>query len=283
MYVLPALALTALFIAYPIVATIRGSFLDWDGISGIKLWVGLDNYAEMLGGVDPYFWSAVRNTLLWVGVTVPAQIVIGMGMALLLNGAFRGRVIYRTVFFLPAILSSAVVAFAWGWVFNPEAGLATRLLQSVGFDGQAWLIDQTSALAAAMTISVWRYMGFTMLFYLAAMQMIPKELYDAARVDGASWWKQAWHITIPLLRPMTALVSLLGVIGALKEFEIIYILTRGGPAHATDLISIQIFQKAFAEGRPGYAAALATSLMVITAVLAVMLLAWVSRVQKSTQ
>lgn len=283
MYVLPALLLSGLFVAYPIVATVRASFLDWYGISGDKTWVGLGNYREMIGGLDPYFWQAARNTILWMVVTVPAQLVIGLSLALLLNSSLRGRVFYRTVFFLPAVLSSVVVAFAWSWIFNPQDGVATQLLQSAGFEGQAWLADKTTALPAAMAVSVWRYMGFSMLFYLAAMQTIPRDLYEAARIDGAGWWQQARHITIPLLAPMTALLSLLGVIGALREFEVVYILTRGGPAHGTDLLSIQVFQQAFEQSRPGYAAAIATSLLVLTAVSAIALLAWIARANRGVK
>jgi ABC-type sugar transport system permease subunit len=275
-YVLPAAAIFALFIAYPIIETCRLSVYDWDGLSAVKDFVGFRNFRE-LAGSDPFFWGAVRNTAIWAAVTVPATIVIGLVLALALDRRLRFRNLYRTAFFIPVVMSSVVISAAWGWMFNPEFGVINTSLGWVGVKPQVWLGDPSLALWAALVVSVWRWSGLTMLFYLAALQTIPPDLYQAARVDGASEFDQIRRITLPLLKPMTALLVLLGTIGAFKEFEIIYILTGGGPAHATDLLSIQIFQQGFKLARSGYAAAISTILLVATLLVSLVQLEYLAR------
>ena len=272
LYVLPAVVLFGFFVAYPVINTIYLSFYDLDGISGYQTFIGVDNYREMLGGLDPYFWLGVRNTVLWTVVTVPLQLLLGLALALVLDNAVRGRTIYRAAFFMPAVLSVAVISFAWSWIYSPQDGGATRLIQALGGTGQTWLADTSTAIWAAIGVSAWRYSGLIMLFYLAAMQMVPKELYEAAAIDGAGWWRRVTNVTLPQLLPTTVLLVLFGVIGALREFEVIYLLTRGGPAHATDLMSLQIFDQAFNQSRPGYGATISTALLLFTAVLAIPLL-----------
>lgn len=226
-FIAPALVLFALFVAYPVVDTIRLSLYDWDGVSPDKLFVGLGNFRELLES-DLYFPRAVWNTLVWTGVTVPVQTLVGLSLALVLDRQLRRRVWYRSVFFLPGVMSALVVSFAWGWIYNPEIGVVNGFLRAVGLPGQQWLAEPSKALWASMALSVWRYSGFWMVFYLAGLQLIPPTLYEAARVDGASGWMQLRRITLPLLMPMTALIGLLGLINALREFEVVYLLTRGG-------------------------------------------------------
>lgn len=281
LYVAPAIALFGFFVAYPVVNTVTLSFYDLDGISGYQAWIGLDNYREMLGGLDPYFWLGVRNTVLWSVVTVPLQLIIGLILALILDSAVRGRTAYRAAFFMPAVLSSAVISFAWGWIYSPQDGGATRFIQALGGSGQTWLADTGTAIWAAIGVSAWRYSGLIMLFYLAAMQMIPRDYYEAAAIDGAGWRQRVRHITLPQLLPTTVLLVLFGVIGALREFEVIYLMTRGGPAHATDLMSIQIFDQAFNQSRPGYGAAISTALLLFTALLAIPLLGLIGTAQRT--
>jgi ABC-type sugar transport system permease subunit len=218
--------------------------------------------------------------VLWTVVTVPVQLILGLGLALVLDNAVRGRTAYRAAFFMPAVLSSAVISFAWSWIYSPQDGGATRFIQALGGTGQTWLADTSTAIWAAIGVSAWRYSGLIMLFYLAAMQMVPKELYEAAAIDGASWWRRVTNVTLPQLLPTTVLLILFGVIGALREFEVIYLLTRGGPAHATDLMSLQIFDQAFNQSRPGYGATISTALLLFTAVLAIPLLGLIGTAQR---
>ena len=275
-YVLPAVAVFALFIAWPVIETVRLSVVDWDGLSEAKRFVGFDNFRE-LATDDPYFWTAVKNTAIWAAVSVPTTILVGLGLALVLDRKLRFRNFYRSAFFLPVVMSSVVISAAWGWMYNPQFGVANTFVGWLGIDPQVWLGDPDLALWASLLVSVWRWSGLTMLFFLAALQTIPPDLYQAARVDGASDWAQIRRISLPLLKPMLALLILLGTIGAFKEFEIIYILTGGGPAHATDLLSIQIFDQGFKLGRSGYAAAISTVLLVATVVAALVELEYLLR------
>jgi len=276
-FVTPALVLFGLFVAYPIVETVHLSFIDWDGINS-KLWIGLDNYRELFH--DSVFTDSVKHTIYWALATVPAQMAVGLVLALALDRDIRFRNAFRAIFFLPAVMSSVVVVFAWTWIYNPELGVLNWVLGWFGSGGQQWLNEPGHALWASMVLSVWRYAGFSMIFYLAALQGIPTQLYEAARVDGASWWQQTKRVTLPMLAPMTWLLSLLGLIGALREFEVIWILTRGGPADSTDLMSILVFKQAFENARPGYAAAIASLLLVGTAILSALILVGLRRSQK---
>jgi ABC-type sugar transport system permease subunit len=278
-YVFPAAALFALFIAYPVAETFRLSLFDWDGLSPTKVFVWFRNFRE-LAAEDAYFWGAVKNTAIWAAASVPATIAIGLVLALALDRRLRFRNAYRTAFFIPVVMSSVVISAAWGWMYNPEFGVVNTVLGWVGFEPKVWLGDPKLALWAALVVSVWRWSGLTMLFYLAALQTIPPDLYQAARVDGATEWGQVRRITLPLLKPMTALLVLLGTIGAFKEFEIIYIMTGGGPAHATDLLSIQIFDQGFKLARSGYAAAISTILLIATLLVSLVQLEYLARTNR---
>jgi raffinose/stachyose/melibiose transport system permease protein len=266
-FVLPALVLFGLFIAYPLVDTVRLSFFSWDGLDPVQDFVGLDNFGELLHE-DPYFWKAFWNTIIWTAVTTPLQLVLGLALAVALDRRLRGRVVFRSIFFLPAVMAPYIVAFAWSWIYNPELGVVNGFFDLIGVDGQQWLGEPGAALWASMALSIWRYTGFVMIFFLAGLALIPPNLYEAARVDGATVWMQFRRITLPLLRPMTALLVLLGLIIAVREFEVVYILTRGGPAHATDLLSIQVYDQAFALSRLGYASAISTIILLLSAVAA---------------
>jgi multiple sugar transport system permease protein/raffinose/stachyose/melibiose transport system permease protein len=166
-------------------------------------------------------------------------------------------------------------------MYNPDIGVINGVLDALGLPEQDWLGRPDAALWASMVLSVWRYSGFCMLFYLAGLQLIEPSLYEAARVDGASEWRQIRRITLPLLRPMTGLLALTGLIGALREFEVIWILTRGGPAHATDLLSVEVFHQAFEQSRYGYAAAIATVLLIVTLAASIGGLMLMKRAQRS--
>jgi ABC-type sugar transport system permease subunit len=276
-FIAPAAVLFALFIAYPVEETFRLSLFDWDGISPDKAWVGLANFGELFHR-DPYFWHTVRNTVVWAVVTIPVTIVLGLALALMLDRKLRFRSVYRTAFFIPVVMSAVVIGAVWNWLYDPSFGLVNTALGWLGAGGsRVWLADPALALWAAIVANVWRWTGLTMLFYLAALQTISPDLYQAARVDGASEWAQIRRITLPLLKPMTALLVLLGTIGAFKEFEIIYILTGGGPAHATDLLSIEIFNEGFKLSRSGYAAAISVVLLVATVLVSLVQLEYLGR------
>lgn len=272
------------FLAYPVFRTIQWSFYSWNGVDPHKTWVGIDNFRTLLSGADPYFGRAVENTALWAVVGVPIQLVAGLTLALLLNRNLRFRIAFRTVFFIPVVLSPVVIGLAWQAVYFPGTGILNTFLGSLGFNSHwAWLDNPKTAIYASLATNLWRYTGLTMVFFLAALQMIPQSLYEAARVDGASDWTQIKRITLPLLRPMIALLALLGSIGALKEFDMMYILTGGGPAHNTDLVGLQVFNQGFQLYHVGYASAIATLLLVVTFGLAALQLGYLARTYRSVR
>jgi raffinose/stachyose/melibiose transport system permease protein len=281
LYVLPAALLTAAFLAYPVFETVRLAFYDWNGIDPSQVYVGWANFSELFNE-DPYFWQAVKNTVLWGLVTVPLELILGLSLAIMLDRKIRFRAGFRAIFFLPAVMSPVVIAIAWNTIYSPTSGIANSVSGFLGFGSHiGWLGDPRLALWSAALASIWRYAGLIMVFYLAGLQTIPASLYEAARVDGASEWKQIRQITLPLLKPMTVLLILLGTIGAVREFDMIWILTGGGPAHRSDLLSVQVFTNAFQTGRVGYASAIATIMLFATIIAAALELAYLARVQRS--
>ena len=269
-FVLPAFLVYAGFVVYPIVETLRLSVFKWDGVHDQKF-VGFANYVKMFTN-DDIFWIGVRNTLYWMVVSVPLQLVLGLSLALLLNQQLKGRTFYRSVFFSPATISIAVIAAVWGRILGPpNLGTFNEILALIGLGhfAHGWLGDVNTSIFAAIIVNTWRFVGFTMVLYLAALQSIPLEYYEASRVDGANVWAQIRYVTIPLLMPMTVTVTMLGVIRTMREFELLFVLTRGGPAHQSELVSLHIYNQAFLFAKFGYASSIAVVLMIATIILTI--------------
>lgn len=269
-FVLPAFLVYAGFVVYPIVETLRLSVFKWDGVHDQKF-VGFANYVKMFTN-DDIFWIGVRNTLYWMVVSVPLQLVLGLSLALLLNQQLKGRTFYRSVFFSPATISIAVIAAVWGRILGPpNLGTFNEILALIGLGhfAHGWLGDVNTSIFAAIIVNTWRFVGFTMVLYLAALQSIPLEYYEASRVDGANVWAQIRYVTIPLLMPMTVTLTMLGVIRTMREFELLFVLTRGGPAHQSELVSLHIYNQAFLFAKFGYASSIAVVLMIATIILTI--------------
>ncbi|MBI2939586.1 MAG: sugar ABC transporter permease [Chloroflexi bacterium] len=270
LYVLPALGVYLLFVAWPVISVVRDSFYDWDGIRPRRTFIGLGNYAELLA--DPIFLRSIWNNLVWGIASIAALLVLGFSMAYLLNGKLRARDAYRAALFLPVTVSGVVVAIAWGFIYHPEIGLLNSALRTVGLGKLAavWLGDPRLALYSAIAVNVWHYTGAWVVIYLAGLQTIPNELMEAASIDGANAWQRMWRIAIPLVKPTTAALLILGAIGAVRTFEIVYILTQGGPYHASEVMALRVYNLAFMLHRAGYASALSVVLLVIAAVITVL-------------
>ena len=269
-FVLPAFLVYAGFVVYPIVETLRLSVFKWDGVHDQKF-VAFANYVKMFTN-DDIFWIGVRNTLYWMVVSVPLQLVLGLILALLLNQQLKGRTFYRSVFFSPATISIAVIAAVWGRILGPpNLGTFNEILALIGLGhfAHGWLGDVNTSIFAAIIVNTWRFVGFTMVLYLAALQSIPLEYYEASRVDGANVWAQIRYVTIPLLMPMTVTLTMLGVIRTMREFELLFVLTRGGPAHQSELVSLHIYNQAFLFAKFGYASSIAVVLMIATIILTI--------------
>jgi multiple sugar transport system permease protein/raffinose/stachyose/melibiose transport system permease protein len=263
LFILPALLFFALFVLYPIVYIVRASLLEWDGLS-TGTWVGLDNYRQLFTA-DPIFLKTLRNAVLWSVLTIVPQMLLGFGLAVLLNGPIVGRTIYRAIFYLPAIVSPIVVGIVWQRIYNPFGGLLSDAARQSGLHwlAQPYLADPTMATYAAIAVNVWQWTGFSMLLYLAGLQGLPGEVLEAATIDGATRWQRLRQVVWPMLRPVHLTLILLGIIGALQTFALVFILTKGGPNNASQTLPTYIFQQAFQLSSMGYGAAISVVLLAI--------------------
>ena len=271
LYVLPGLLVYFVFTFIPILETVRTSFYRWDGFSSQKFFVGLENYARLL--TDNVFLGAFTHNLVFIIFYCIIPILIGLALASLLGrGKLPGLNFFRTILFLPQVISMVVVGVIWRWIFNPTFGPLNLALNALGLQHltRAWLGDFTLALPAVGSIATWVEYGFCMILFLAGMQRIPEEYYEASSLDGASSFQQLIHITIPSLRSEIGVAMITTIIAALRVFDLVYVTTRGGPGNATLVTGIVIYRAAFLQNQTGYAAALATVLMLI--ILAISLL-----------
>jgi ABC-type sugar transport system permease subunit len=263
-FVLPVVMIFLLVRILPSVGAFYLSFTDFAGIEAPR-WVGLANYRELSG--DPVFGAAIRNTTLYAfGVVIPSTL-IGLAIALLLNSMILFRGFFRTVFYLPVVVSFVSIAMIWSYILSPQFGILNYGLALLGLPKVAWLESTATALPTLIGIGIWKNIGYTSIVYLAGLQGIPGEIYEAARIDGANAWNRFWVLTWPLLRPVTLFLVLMTGIAAAQAFDQVLVLTGGGPARATTTVVLETYRNAFQFLRFGYAAAMAFALFLIIAVL----------------
>ncbi|MFJ5720833.1 carbohydrate ABC transporter permease [Streptomyces sp. NPDC093149] len=258
--VAPALLHASLWIGLPVVASVVLAFTKYDVLTAPQF-VGLDNFRDMMD--DAVFRKSVVNTVIYTFFTVPFGMMLGLLVALALHTGLKARGIFRTAVFLPQVTATVAIALVWLWIYNPGNGLLNTLLSFLGIDGPAWLSSTSWAMPSVILVGVWQGIGMKMLIYLAALQSLPKELYEAASVDGASKVRQFFSITLPLLKPATFFVLITSMISAFQSFDQIYILTDGGPANSTTMMTYEIYKSAFREFRVGYACAQSLVLFVL--------------------
>ncbi|WP_371606702.1 MULTISPECIES: carbohydrate ABC transporter permease [unclassified Streptomyces] len=258
--VAPALLHASLWIGLPVVVSVGLAFTKYDVLTAPEF-VGLANFRDMLD--DAVFRKSIVNTLLYTFFTVPFGMALGLLVALALHTGLKARGIFRTAVFLPQVTATVAIALVWLWIYNPSNGLLNTLLSFLGIEGPAWLSSTTWALPSVILVGIWQGIGMKMLIYLAALQSLPKELYEAASVDGASRLRQFFSITLPLLKPATFFVLITSMISAFQSFDQIYILTDGGPANSTTMMTYEIYKSAFREFRVGYASAQSLVLFVL--------------------
>src|SRR5690606_2356111 len=232
--VTPALAHTIVWIAIPVVATFVLSFTNYEVFSAPEF-IGLDNYVELWN--DDVFRKATWNTVIYTFFTVPFSMAVAVVVAVLLNQKIRGRTAFRAAFFLPQVTATVAIAMVWLWMYNPQYGLLNALMSFLGLPTQAWLANPDWALWAVILVGIWQGIGMKMLIYLAALQNIDHNLYEAASIDGASNVRQLFSITLPMLKPATFFVFVVSIIGAFQVFDQVYVLTDGGPANATTMMT----------------------------------------------
>src|SRR5690554_2231522 len=251
-----------IFTFLPVFVALLLSFTEWDLLRPIQ-WVGLANYIRMFTN-DPTFIKVLKNTVIFVAVTVPARIVLALVVALALNQKLFGTTFFRTAFFMPVVSSSVAVALVWQWIFHADFGPLNNILWTLGVGNPPrWLTSTQWALPALMIVSIWQGIGMNMVIFLAGLQGIPAQLYEAAKIDGATSWKSFWKITLPMLSPTTFLVLVMTTISSFQIFDLAVIMTEGGPANATNTIVYHIYRNAFQFFRMGYAAAIAWFLFIV--------------------
>ena len=251
------------FTAYPMLASLYYSFTAYK-ILGAPRWVGLQNYTYAFAG-DPLFWHSMQRTLIWVIATVPLGILGSLLAAVLLNRGLRGTSIYRTAFFLPSLTPVVAAALLWMWILQPEIGIANTTIEALtGWRGPKWLSSTEWALPSLAMIALWTSIGGSrMLIFLAGLQGIPQEMYEAAKIDGAGPFRTWWHITVPLISPAIFFNLILGVIISFRVFAFAFVTTNGGPARATYFYALHLYVQAFSSFDMGYGSALAWVLFAI--------------------
>jgi multiple sugar transport system permease protein len=265
LFLLPNILGFLAFNIFPLLFAIGMSFTRWDLISE-PTFIGLSNY-EKLFLEDESFRIAVKNTLVFTAMSVPAGTILSLILANALNQKIRGTTFYRTAYFLPVVSSSIAIALVWAWVFNPDFGLVNEILFKFGLPRLKWLASSTWALPAVVIVSVWRGIGPSTVIFLAGLQGIPEELYDAAKIDGANARQLFRHITIPMLSPTTFFVIVVSIIGSFQVFDLVFMMTQGGPGRATLVLVYYIYQHAFRWFGMGYAASIAFVLFIAIFVL----------------
>ncbi len=264
LFIAMPVCLLILFTLAPVVYAIFTSFTNYDIINPSK-WVGLSNYTKMWK--DPFFRLALKNTLVYTALYIPPGLLVALGTALLLNRKRHFVSTFRVFFYLPVVASTVASATIWYWLLNPQEGLLNTVLRWFGVNPPAWLYDPNWAMVAIVIMSVWAGFGTNMLIILGGLQSIPRELYEAARIDGASRYQSLRHVTIPGLQRPIFLVTALLIIGALQVFDQAYILTQGGPGNATLTIVYYIYNDGFLDLHMGYASAMSVVLFLIILVI----------------
>ncbi|MGW8887208.1 carbohydrate ABC transporter permease [Streptomyces sp. NPDC055749] len=253
------------FVGIPMILSVALGFFQVSGF-GSYTWVGLGNYERMMS--DPLFWESLKTTAIYVLVLVPLLFVVSLGLGLLVKQKLPGMGVYRTALFLPYVISLVVVGLLGKFLLDDQVGVVNRAMEAVGLGGQSWLGDPSLALASVIAVTTWVMMGYYMIIFLAGLQEIPQEYYEAAKIDGAGPWTSFRKVTWPLLRPTSFFVLLMSTVAAITGgLDLVYVLTQGGPANSTSLAIYYIYQQAFVFGEYGYASAMGSFLVLIMVIL----------------
>jgi len=269
LFVAPALLIYLVFMIYPFLNTIYLSFTNWDGITANKDWVGLSNYVRVFG--EEAALKAFVNNIIWVILGTVAPVVLGLFEALLVWSGARGSLLFRTLFFLPFVLPLVVVGIVWQWIYHPLFGIVNTVLDSFGLDwlSRGWLADPHTALYAVLIAAVWGQTGFCFLILHASLQNVDMSTVEAAMIDGANWFQRARSIVIPQIAPQITMVTAVTLIGGFAVFDIIYVMTGGGPGNASQVLATYTVQVAFQQNEAGYGSSLAMLITILSLVSAV--------------
>ena len=262
-FVAPAVGLAALFLLLPLVLAFVYSFAEIAPLSGKITWIGLENYAAMV--TDPTFYRSALNTAIFTIATVPGSMAIGLAFAVLMNSVLPGRRVVRTLIYLPLVISGVAVGLIGTFLYNETVGVFDQILQAVGLPGVPWQSNGPAAFLSVVLITLWIRVGFNMIIYLAGLQAVPVELYEASQTEGATGWQRFRHITLPLLGPSSFFLLIMNVIYSFQVFDTIYVLTNGGPGSATEVLGTYAYKTAFGATRDqGYGAAIGVVIFFLT-------------------
>ncbi|MGC9496031.1 carbohydrate ABC transporter permease [Streptomyces sp. WG7] len=258
-FIAPALLGFVVFLLWP---TLRGIYLSFTRFNLLTpaRWVGLDNYVRMVN--DPIFWESMRVTVVYVVINIGVQTVSALAIAVLLQRLTQSSLL-RGIVLTPYLMSNVVAGIVWLWMLDTQLGIGNEIVAGLGLDRIPFLADETWAVPTIALINVWRHVGYTALLLFAGLQAIPGDMYEAAKVDGASEWRMFWRITMPLLRPVLAVVLIMTVIGSFQVFDTVAVTTGGGPANATNVLQFYIYGAAFGRFQFGYASAMSVALLVV--------------------
>ncbi|MFF7471876.1 ABC transporter permease subunit [Streptomyces sp. NPDC008092] len=265
---LPALVLFGVLVLLPILFALYASFFRWGGFGMPSDYTGTDNFTRLFQ--DDVFLGDLWRCLLLVLLSLALQLPFALAMAVLLNQRIRGRAVYRMLFFAPYVLSEAITGVLFGMIFAPGDGLADHVLSDLGLGalGGKWFADPSTVMATLFLVMTWKYFGFHMMLYLAGLQSIPAELTEAATVDGASPWQRFRHVTLPLLAPTLRISVFLSVIGSIQLFDLVWVVTAGGPDHHSETMAVTMFQYGFKRYQVGYASAISVAMFAVSLVFA---------------
>lgn len=278
LFLAPAFVLFLLFYAAPIFSGFYYGFTDWRGLSFSANWVGFDNFVDVFK--DPLFTTALRNIFILSVIVLLVQHVLAILFAVVLDQKLKGVSWMRAVIFYPAILNTVVIGYVWSYMYSPFVGFLPKMFDRLGLDGLAsidWLGRPDLAIFSIAFVIIWQYIGYSMMIYMAGLQSIPQDIYEAASIDGAGARQRFFRITLPLLMPAITVNTVLSVIGNLKQFEHIWVMTQGGPANSTQVFGSLIYQFAFKTSQPGYGTAMAMILSVFILVVTFVQIRFLSR------
>src|SRR5699024_3123935 len=260
-----------LFTVVPVVFSLVLAFMRWDSF-GTPEFVGLKNFSKMMS--DDTFWISLKNTVIYTVGVVPLTLICSLGLAILLNQKIRGVKFCRTAFFFPYVTSLVAIAVVWNMLFHPSMGPINQFLKIFIENPPGWTSSSDWALTAIIIVSVWRNMGYYMILYLAGLQSINQEMYEAAEIDGANKWRQFWNVTLLSLRPTIFFVTIMLVVNCFKIFDLVQVMTEGGPGRATNVLVYEVYNEAFVKFNFGYASAIAMVLFVIVLVITIIQFKW---------
>jgi multiple sugar transport system permease protein len=261
LFLSPTLIIFSAFILFPVFFSFYLSFHKWNMFGGETTFIGFDNYIRMFK--NPEFWQVLKNTAIYTIGTIPLNMALALWVAFILNKKIIGKRFLRTAFFAPVIISPVAAAVIWRWLYDPNFGLINYFIAALGFSPVNWLNEPTAAMFALIIVGVWKTFGVNMVLFSAGLQGIPQSYYEAAELDGAGRWDKFWNITVPLLSPTTFFIMIMSMISSFQVFDIVYVLTSGGPLGSTKVLVFYVYEYAFKFFEMGYSSAISYFLFAV--------------------